>query len=94
MGLKIGDKIYCKKNLNDEDKNATCIKGKCYIVNYKDTLDTSYELFLDGNFSAWLRYGDIITSDKLKYIWDYFETKIERSKRIINGFKDRKTITL
>lgn len=102
MNFKVGDILYCKK-YNHWDGTDYCYVGQVFkIINlisedrcglrcigFKDKEDNTY-----NTVSYWVINDDedVISRFKvsgLEYIWDYFETKTERAKRVIEEYENR-----
>ena len=87
MKLKEGDSIYCKKSVHYNTERF-CIAGVKYEVG--TVRKGVYSLYPINNDR--IRYGIVFSkfedNGKHEFIWDYFETKKERGKRIIENFNN------
>ena len=96
MSLEIGKILICKKRFD-------CRYTKGFTIEIGDTV-TIERFDLDGlpkylyiinnnnGIKTWLRYSDntsVHNNDYVYYIWDHFETKTDKAKRIIDVFKNR-----
>ena len=89
MDLIKGNKLRCKKSLKFEDEDYyICIKDDIFTIEH---LAQFYITLINPNPSI-PNISFKLNEEKYleyRYIWDYFETKIDRTKRIIDEFKKR-----
>ena len=84
MDLKVGDKLYCKKDLVYGNIGRICEKGKSYAISRTN----SYTICINNDRVA-MRLREDRNVAQFRFVWEYFETKQTRAKRIIDGFKNR-----
>ena len=98
MYLKIGKILICKEGFKcGFTKGFTIEIGDKAIIERFDMDDLPNYLYIRKinttgyTLSTWLQYdvNMTINNNNIKYIWNYFETKQTRAKRIIDGFKSR-----
>ena len=97
--MKIGDKLYCKKELNDVDDDYEHFHfeiGKIYnIIEPKYGKVVNNGVFVDEGVGYWFYKGDKHTTIVNK-LSDYFYTKKELRKIKLNeiGIKNRRQVIL
>lgn len=96
MAIQDGDILRCKKNWYLRN-DCCCYVGEHFVVGDLDGGDykqiQSVRLYNVNNSYVNIAFRPVnenLSSD-LRYLWDHFENKYSRAKRIIKkyGFKDR-----
>lgn len=90
MDIKIGDILRCKKEFYYSNRCYT-MKSESYVITRIYDTEISLTPCLDNfdrtniSFVVDKNHSNHIQS----YIWDHFETKLDKAKRIISGYKNR-----
>ena len=88
--MQVGDILYCKK---DFYFNETCFvtKNKHYIISHYAGGYLSMDSVIKDRNSGidFVDNREDVIDDDMGYVWDHFETKIEKAKRIIKQYEER-----
>ena len=88
MLMQIGDKLYCKKDFRF--RNSSFHTGEYYIITHMKITTCALRSSEYTSVGFYLN-NTILESDTYKYLWNHFETKTDRAKRIIDGYKNSGT---
>lgn len=93
MQIKVGDILHCNRDYKVKNYSLGLESGELYYVGYIDHKDHTLELRHKDDMHCidedeykhtWIHYGENIVLDTIfGFVDDYFESKIERAKRII-----------
>lgn len=86
--LKGGDIIYCKKDFWFSD-SCYCTRKEIYLVEYISYGCVCITSVDNANISADYSILEEDQTQDIKYVWDHFETKIDRVKRFIKEYENR-----
>lgn len=98
MDIKEGDILYCKKYYHINGYDLKCRVGEKYRIGDIDFSDSTYcikPLIGGGGGNdphIWIFFDDEKDGDEngFGYVWDYFETKIDRVKSVIKRYESRR----
>ena len=94
MQLKIGDILKCVKEYESYDFNLKCEVDEYYTIATVDNSDQTYELRKSSDYNGgetWIHWcKNCDRHFDFGYVWNHFETKTDRAKRIIEQYESRR----